>query len=81
MIEVVQSAPATTATISIGDRILPRDAAGNIPSDAEDLTPQLATGFGVIGALDYFGESQLPDGTVAYYAERENDNPTQEAMS
>lgn len=65
VIEVAQSAPATTLTVDLGDEIRPGlDAPGLIALPVTNSTSS--------GGTAFYGSFTRPDGTLAYYAEREN---------
>ncbi len=65
VIEVTRVAKATQVTTQLGEPILPQDA------DPALTASPILTG----GLNPYYGSTTRPDGTVIYYAERENLDP------
>jgi hypothetical protein len=76
IVEVVRSAPAFNVTVSLGEKITPRDADNRLlPLDGSSAwlaSPVIA--FSPDGQ-SFYGTNTRADGTVDYYAERENANP------
>ncbi len=65
VVEVSQTAPFTTRTTFLGDEIR--------PTDADPLLFALPVNNGSSSnSVNYYGSVVRPDGTLAYYAEREN---------
>lgn len=76
IISVERALPAVTATISLGEQIIPY---GELPSGSigfntdESLVGSPVSTTGGVDQINYYGTNPRPDGTLAYYAEREND--------
>lgn len=64
IVAVAQSAPASTQTVFLGDEIRPN------PEDFLLLAQPVSSSSS--SSVSYFGSFARPDGTLAYYAEREN---------
>ena len=79
IVEVLQSAPVTEASVNLGEEILAHDERGVIPENASDLTGSIIANLGQ-GNINYVGTNPLPDGSVTYHAEWENLNPDRVAF-
>lgn len=74
IIEVQQVATATTATIQLGEEILPFDPSGQIPANAFELQPSPVLNLGQQES-PYYGTSARPNGSLVHHAEKENHDP------
>ncbi len=75
IVEVVQAAPSVTATVNLGEQILPHDLTGHVPDNADALRPSAALVAAGQNGVTYYGTSARADGQLIYHAEWENDNP------
>lgn len=66
IVEVAQSAPASTLTVLLGKEIRPKDD----PLDHKLIASPVTNG--ATAGTTYYGSATRPDGSLAYYAEHEN---------
>ncbi len=76
IVEIQRIAPTVNAEVAVGEKIVPRDAAGArlpanpnlewLASPVESLIPE---------GQAYYGTNTRPDGVTEYFAERENSSP------
>lgn len=74
VIEVIQAASSTTATVKLGGQIQPVAPSGQVAPDADLLLPSPVLNLNQ-GSITYYGTSARPDGRLVYHAEWENDTP------
>ncbi|MGJ8640341.1 MAG: hypothetical protein ACSHYA_13215 [Opitutaceae bacterium] len=79
IVQVLQVAPSTTASVPLGEQILPYDVTGQLPENADALLPEVVQSLGQ-DSVTYYGTSARPDGKLIYHAEWENDNPDKVAF-
>lgn len=73
VVEIVRRANPAQVRTKLGQRVLPRVA---MPDDTDtDLIASPLRNLGSESGLSFYGEQALPDGRLAYWAERENLNP------
>ncbi|MFH1499321.1 MAG: hypothetical protein ABII82_16030, partial [Verrucomicrobiota bacterium] len=70
IVEVAQAATPTVNTIHLGDQIIANPLAPE-PGDTDLIA--LPVNSTSSSSVPYYGSAVLPDGNLAYYAEREND--------
>jgi hypothetical protein len=76
IVDIVRVAPSTTVTAHLGDRLRPRDSLGRLlPLDGSSELLASPVFNASPDTQSLYGSNTLPDGTVEYYAERENLNP------
>ena len=69
IVSVQQTLRPSTATIELGSRLRAFDGVAFDPDETLVASPVTTS----TSAVDYYSSNPLPDGTLAYYAEQEND--------